>query len=82
MLDARVENGSRKIDADVHGGVREILTGTPEDHGFTRPDEPLVDAVRDRVVDVDRRKEFLELVAPLGTHAHCDPHPNCDTYPN
>ena len=37
LLDARVENGSRKIDADVRGGVSEILTGTPEDHGFTRP---------------------------------------------
>lgn len=37
LLDARVENGSRKIDADVRGGVREILTGSPEDHGFTRP---------------------------------------------
>ena len=37
LLDARVENGSRKIDADVRGGVRQILAGTPEDHGFTRP---------------------------------------------
>lgn len=37
LLDGRVENGSRKVDADVRGGVRELLTGTPEDHGFTRP---------------------------------------------
>ncbi len=37
LLDARVENGSRKIDPDVHVGVCEILSGTPEDHGYTRP---------------------------------------------
>jgi transposase len=37
LLDGRVENGSRKIDLDVRGGVCEILTGTPEDHGYTRP---------------------------------------------
>lgn len=37
LLDHRVENGARKIDADMEGGVCEILTGTPEDHGFTRP---------------------------------------------
>lgn len=37
MLDHRNENGLRKIDADVRGGVCEILTGSPEDHGFTRP---------------------------------------------
>jgi transposase len=37
QLDAHVENGSRKIDADVRGVVFEVLTGTPEEHGFTRP---------------------------------------------
>ena len=37
LLDGRVENGSGKIDADVRGGTSEILTGTPEDHGFLRP---------------------------------------------
>jgi len=37
LLDHRNENGMRKIDADVRGGVCEILTGSPEDHGFTRP---------------------------------------------
>lgn len=37
LLDHRNENGLRKIDADVRGGVREILTGSPEDHGYTRP---------------------------------------------
>jgi transposase len=37
LLDHRNENGWHKIDADVRGGVCEILTGTPEDHGFMRP---------------------------------------------
>ena len=37
LLDHRNENGLRKIDADGRGGVCEILTGSPEDHGFTRP---------------------------------------------
>ncbi|HTP30400.1 MAG TPA: IS630 family transposase [Anaeromyxobacteraceae bacterium] len=37
LWDGRLENGVRKIDADVRDSVREILTGTPEDHGFTRP---------------------------------------------
>jgi transposase len=37
LLNGRAENGSRKIDADVRGGVSEIPTRTPEDHGFTRP---------------------------------------------
>jgi transposase len=37
LWDRRSENGSRKVDDDVRGGVREILTGSPEDHGFTRP---------------------------------------------
>jgi transposase len=37
LLDHRNENGVRKIDPDVRGGVCEILTGTPEDHGYTRP---------------------------------------------
>lgn len=37
LLDSRVENGERKIDADVRGGVSEILAGTPADHGFPRP---------------------------------------------
>ena len=36
MLDSHIENGLRKIDADVRAGVTAILTGTPEDHGFTR----------------------------------------------
>jgi transposase len=54
LLDARVENGSRKIDADVRGGVREILAGTPEDHGFTRPTWTLeiLRAVVEMVLDV------------------------------
>lgn len=37
LLDHRNENGLRKIDPDVRGGVCEILTGSPEDHGFARP---------------------------------------------
>ena len=37
LLDHRNENWWDKIDADVHGGVWEILTGTSEGHGFTRP---------------------------------------------
>ncbi len=37
LLDHRNENGRRKIDADVRGGICEILTGSPEDHGYTRP---------------------------------------------
>ena len=37
LLDGRIENGARKIDADVRAGVCEILSGSPEDHGFTRP---------------------------------------------
>ena len=37
LLDSHIENGLRKIDADVRAGVTAILTGTPEDHGFTRP---------------------------------------------
>ncbi len=37
LLDRRIENGTRKIDPDVRGGVCEILEGTPQDHGFTRP---------------------------------------------
>ena len=37
LLDHRNENGLRKIDTDVRGGVCEILTGSPADHGFTRP---------------------------------------------
>ena len=37
LLDARIDNGTRKIDADVRAGVRELLTGTPEAHGYSRP---------------------------------------------
>jgi transposase len=37
LLDHRNENGWHKIDDDVRGGVREILVGSPGDHGFTRP---------------------------------------------
>jgi len=37
LVDHRNENGRRKIDADVRGGICEILTGSPEDHGYTRP---------------------------------------------
>ncbi len=37
LLDHRTENGWHKVDADVRGGVREILVGTPEEYGFTRP---------------------------------------------
>jgi hypothetical protein len=36
-LARRSEKGSRKLDDDVRGGVREILAGSPEDHGFPRP---------------------------------------------
>ena len=37
LLDHRNENRLREIAADFRGGVCEILTGAPEDHGFTRP---------------------------------------------
>jgi transposase len=37
LLDHRNENGPHKIDADLRGGVCELLAGSPEDHGFTRP---------------------------------------------
>lgn len=37
LLDGRLENGERKIDADLRGGIGELLAGTPEVHGFTRP---------------------------------------------
>jgi transposase len=37
LLDGRLDNGTRKIDADVRGGVAAILAGTPEDYGYTRP---------------------------------------------
>lgn len=36
LSDHRDDNGQRKIDADIRGGVCQILTGTPQDHGFTR----------------------------------------------
>lgn len=37
LSDHRNENGQRKIDADVRDGVCQILAGTPQAHGFTRP---------------------------------------------
>jgi transposase len=37
LLDHRAENGTRKVDDDVVGRVREILHGRPGDHGFERP---------------------------------------------
>jgi|SRR5712671_397224 len=37
LLDHRCENGTRKVDEDVVGRLREILHGRPEDHGFERP---------------------------------------------
>jgi transposase len=37
LLDLRSENGRHKFDADVRVGVCEILTGSPDDHGFARP---------------------------------------------
>lgn len=37
LRDRRSENGVRKVDDDLRGGVRQLLTGSPEDHGFTRP---------------------------------------------
>jgi len=37
LLDHRSENGTRKVDDDVRGRVREILAGRPSDHGFERP---------------------------------------------
>ncbi|MEQ1833536.1 MAG: helix-turn-helix domain-containing protein [Candidatus Eisenbacteria bacterium] len=41
LLDRRNENGPHKIDADLRAGVCEILAGSPEDHGFTRPTRTL-----------------------------------------
>ena len=37
LVDHRSENGTRKVDDDVRGRVREILAGRPSDHGFERP---------------------------------------------
>lgn len=36
LFDGRSENGARKVDEDVHGALREILTKTPQDCGFAR----------------------------------------------
>jgi len=41
LLDHRSENGTRKVDDDVRGRVREILAGRPSDHGFERPTRAL-----------------------------------------
>ncbi len=37
LLDHRCDNGTRKVDEDIIGRVREILRGHPDDHGFDRP---------------------------------------------
>jgi transposase len=37
LWDRRSENGARKVDDDLRSGVWQLLTGSPEDHGFTRP---------------------------------------------
>lgn len=37
LLDHRGENGTRKVDDDIVGRLRQILIGQPEDHGFERP---------------------------------------------
>ena len=37
LLDHRSDNGSCKVDADVLCGIRGVLVGSPELHGFTRP---------------------------------------------
>jgi transposase len=37
VWDGRQENGTRKVDADVEAGIREILTKTAQECGFTRP---------------------------------------------
>lgn len=54
LLDRRAENGMRKIDDDLRGGVRTILAGTPDKHGFTRPTWTLeiIRAVIDEELDV------------------------------
>lgn len=36
LLDHRCDNGTRKVDEDIIGRVREILCGSPDDHGFDR----------------------------------------------
>jgi transposase len=36
LFDGRSENGERKVDEDVIEGIREILTRTPPDYGFSR----------------------------------------------
>ena len=54
LFDHRAENGMRKIDDDLRGGVRTILSGTPDKHGFKRPTWTLeiIRAVIDEVLDV------------------------------
>lgn len=37
LYDGRCENGERKVDDDIRGGIWEILAGTPQDHGYRRP---------------------------------------------
>jgi transposase len=37
LIDRRGENGQRKVDEDVEGGIRRVLVGTPQDHGYARP---------------------------------------------
>ena len=60
LFDGRSENGVRKIDPDVRDGVREILAGTPEEHGFTRPTWTL--EILRRVVEI-----ALGVVLSLGS---------------
>lgn len=60
LLDRRNENGLRKIDADLRGGICDILTGTPEDYGFLRPTWTL--EILRRVVET-----VLRVVLSLGS---------------
>jgi len=52
LFDRRAENGTRKVDADVCQGLREILQETPDRHGYERPTwtlELLVRVVAERL---------------------------------
>jgi transposase len=37
VMDGRRDNGQRKVSAEVVAGLRQILEGTPQDHGYPRP---------------------------------------------
>ena len=68
LLDRRNANGWHKIDADVRGGVCEILTGTPADHGFTRPTWTL-EILRSVVEQLLARIALVELAVDLAARA-------------